>query len=134
MKVGCFGCLLAMALWTSAPVLAHHSAAGVDRSKSVTITGTVKQFKWANPHSWMEIEVSNDRGGSDLWNVEMTSPSFLVRAGWKSTTVKPGDRVSIIVRPMKSGEPGGLFVSITLPSGQVLDERSPLPGQTPPAP
>jgi hypothetical protein len=123
-----------MTLWGSAPVLAHHSAAGVDRSKSVTITGTVKQFKWANPHSWMEIDVPNDRGGSDLWNVEMTSPSFLVKAGWKSTTVKAGDRVSVVVRPMKSGEPGGLFVSITLPSGQVLDERSPLPGQTTPTP
>src|SRR5262249_43310801 len=93
---------------------AHHSMAGFERTKTVTITGTVKQFKWANPHAWIEIEVTNDKG-TTIWNAEMTSPGVLARAGWKSNTVKPGDRVTITGRPLLSGEPGVLFVSVTLP-------------------
>ena len=134
MKGLLIGCSLAIALSVATSAYAHHSAAGIDRTKSVTIVGTVTQFKWANPHSWMEIEVPNDKGGTDTWNIEMMPPSFLVRAGWKSTTVKPGDKVSVVVRPLRNGDPGGLFVSIKLPSGQVLDQQSPLPGQTPATP
>ena len=125
------GSSLVLALLVAGPAAAHHSAAGIDRTRTVTVVGSVRQFKWANPHSWMEIEVPNDKGGVDLWNVEMTAPSFLIKAGWKSSSVKPGDKVSVVVRPFKNGDPGGLFVSVTLPTGQVLDERSPLPGQSP---
>ena len=106
---------------------AHHSAAGVDQTKSVTITGVLKEFKWANPHSWMDIEVTGDTGQTRLWSVEMTAPAYLARAGWTSKTVKPGDKVTVTVRPMKNGDPGGLFVNITLPDGRVL-------GQAPAAP
>jgi len=125
------GSSLVLALFVAGQAAAHHSAAGIDRTRTVTVVGSVRQFKWANPHSWMEIEVPNDKGGVDLWNVEMTAPSFLIKAGWKSNSVKPGDKVSVVVRPFKNGDPGGLFVSVTLPTGQVLDERSPLPGQSP---
>jgi hypothetical protein len=104
---------------------AHHSAAGVDRTKTVTLAGTVKEFRWTNPHSWMRIEVPNDKGGSEIWTLEMTSPAFLVRAGWKSTTLKPGDKVTAVGRPMRNGDPGGLFVSVTLASGQTLGEQPP---------
>jgi hypothetical protein len=107
----------------AAPLLAHHSAAGIDRTKSVTVTGTVKEFRWANPHSWIDVDVQNDKGSTDTWSVEMTSPAFLVRSGWKSTTLKPGDKVSVTMRPFRNGDPGGLFVSITLPDGQVMGER-----------
>ena len=109
------------------PALAHHSAAGIDRSKSITLVGTVRQFGWTNPHSWMEVDVPGEAGAMVTWKVEMTSPAFLVRAGWKSTTVKAGDKVSVVVRPLRSGDPGGLFVSVTLPTGQVLGERAVLP-------
>ena len=112
-----------LGLWIAGSAYAHHSMAGFDRTKNVTIAGTVKQFKWANPHSWIEMEVSNDKGGVEIWNVEMTSPAVLIRAGWKSTTVKPGDKVSIIAHPLQSGDPGGIFVSLTLPDGQTLTDR-----------
>src|SRR6266581_9722590 len=103
----------------------HHSMSGFERTKTVTLTGTIKQFKWANPHCWIEMEVPNSKGSSDIWNVEMTAPGILARAGWKSNLIKPGDKVSIAARPMLSGDPGGLFVSLTLPDGQVFTERSP---------
>jgi hypothetical protein len=132
MKTSLVGALM-VALFVGA-ASAHHSSAGIDRTKSVTIVGTLKQFSWTNPHSWMEIEVPNDKGGVDAWSVEMTSPAVLVRAGWKSNSVKPGEKVTVVVRPFRNGDPGGLFVSVTLPNGQVLTERPPQAAQAPPAP
>ena len=73
----------------------------------------------------------------DIWNFEMTSPAFLVRAGWKSTTLKAGDKVKVTYRPMKDTEKdglGGLFVSITLPDGKVLTQQAPRGGGTPAGP
>ena len=89
----CAGLFL-IALCMAGSAWAHHNAAGIDRTKTVTVEGTVKQFKWANPHAWLEVEVPNPKGGSDLWNFEMTSPTFLVRAGWKSRTSNSTARVS----------------------------------------
>jgi hypothetical protein len=106
------------------PMSAHHSAAGIDRSKTVTLVGTVKEFGWRNPHSYMEIDVPNESGQTVTWKVEMTSPAFLIRAGWKATTLKPGDKVTVKVFPLRDGDPGGLFQSVTLASGEVLTERA----------
>ena len=103
---------------------AHHSAAGIDRSKTVTLVGTVKEFGWRNPHSYMEIDVPNESGQPVTWKVEMTSPAFLIRAGWKSSTLKPGDKVTVKVFPLRDGDPGGLFQSVTLASGEILTERA----------
>ena len=116
--------LILMMTVISSAVYAHHSAAGIDRSKAVTIEGTVKQFKWGNPHAWLDVEVPNKNGGVDVWSLEMTSPTFLVRAGWKSTTVKAGDKVKAVARPLKNGDPGGLFVSVTLPDGRTMTEQA----------
>jgi hypothetical protein len=123
-----------LALLFTAPLLAHHSAAGIDRTKSVTVAGTIKEFRWANPHSWIDVDVPNDKGTTVTWSVEMTSPTFLVRAGWKSTTLKTGDKVSVTMRPFKNGDPGGLFVSVTLPNGTVMTERAAAPAAAAAAP
>jgi hypothetical protein len=115
--------LCAALVLMSAIVSAHHSSAGIDRSKSVELVGTIKQFSWTNPHSWMEVEVPDQKGGTVVWKVEMTSPAYLVRAGWKSTTVKNGDEVKVTVRPLRDGSPGGLFVSVLLSDGRTFTER-----------
>jgi hypothetical protein len=120
-------------LATVAPAVAHHSAAGIDRTKSQVVTGTVKEFRWTNPHSWIDLDVADDKGVTRTWSVEMTSPTFLLRAGWKRSTIKPGDKVSITLRPFRNGDPGGLFMSITLPDGRVLGERSAAPPPSEPA-
>jgi len=119
------GIFLTMAVCVAASAYGHHSAAGIDQTKTVTQEGVVKEFKWANPHSWIELEVKGAKGDTEVWNLEMNPPSYLVRAGWKSTTIKPGDKVKFTARPFKNGDPGGLFVSVTLPDGRTL-------GQTPP--
>jgi hypothetical protein len=116
---------LVIALCVAGSAWAHHNAAGVDRTRMVTIEGTVKQFKWANPHSWVEVEVPDNKGGVVSWNMEMGAPAGLVRAGWKATTLKPGDKVKVVLQPMVNGTPGGLFVSVTLPNGQELTQRAP---------
>ena len=130
MRFPVVGSFIVAILLTASVALAHHSAAGIDREKSVVLTGTVKQFGWTNPHSWMEVDVPDQKGGTVTWKVEMTSPAYLVRAGWKSTTVKPGDEVKVTVRPLRDGSPGGLFVSVLLADGRTLTERA---VATPPA-
>ena len=125
--------LLVIALCLATSAYAHHSAAGIDQTKTVTGEGTLKQFKWANPHSWIEMEVQNKAGATEVWNLEMNPPTYLVRAGWKSTTIKPGDKIKVTARPFRNGDPGGLFVSIELPDGRVLGNNAPR-GGGPPAP
>lgn len=118
-------------LLSAGAVFAHHSAAGIDRTQSKTVTGTVKEFRWGNPHAWIDLDVANDKGVVDTWSIEMTSPTFLLRAGWKSSTMKAGEKVSVTVRPFRDGTPGGLFMSVTLPDGRVMTERPPAPANPP---
>jgi hypothetical protein len=117
------GVVCSIALLTAVPAFAHHSMAGFDRTKTVSLVGTVKQFKWANPHSWIEMEVPDSKGGVAIWNVEMTSPAVLIRAGWKSSLLKPGDKVTVNAHPQQSGELGGIFVSVTLADGRTFTDK-----------
>ncbi len=112
-----------LSLWLVIPAGAHHSMAGFDRKNAVTLVGTVKNFNWQNPHCWIELEVPGKNGETVTWNIEMTAPGYLARAGWKKTSVKPGDKVSVVANPLISGEPGALFVSVTLPDGEKLTQR-----------
>jgi hypothetical protein len=116
-------CALLTGLGLTTSAFAHHSMNGFDRAKTITITGTVKQFKWANPHSWIEVEIVNSKGATEIWNLEMTAPGILARAGWKSTMLKPGDKATFGVHPMVNGDVGGQFVSVTFADGLTLTER-----------
>jgi len=107
--------------------LAHHSPAVFDRTKEVKLVGVVKEFRWSNPHSSIDLSVANNSGGADVWAVEMGSPGSLVKAGWKSTTIKAGDQITVMIHPLRTDEKAGQFVSITLPNGKVLTERAPSP-------
>lgn len=112
-----------VSLWLAAPLAAHHSMTGFDRQHPVTLTGTVKTFSWQNPHCYIEIDVPGKNGEVVTWNVEMTAPGYLVRAGWKKTDVKAGDKVTVVAAPLLNGQPGALFDSITLPDGEKLSQR-----------
>jgi hypothetical protein len=105
------------------PAAAHHSYAMFDKEKNLALTGVVSAFQWTNPHTWIEVQVPNAKGGADKWGVECTSPAVLVRAGWKSSTLKPGDTVMITLHPLRSGELGGSFVSVQLADGRVLSDK-----------
>jgi hypothetical protein len=124
MKSGFLAWALTTVIVTAGTVAAHHSPAVFDRTKEVKLTGTVKAFKWQNPHTWLELDVPGEKGGTVTWGVEMTSPTYLIRAGWKNNSVKPGDKVTVVVNPVRTGEPAGIFISITLPDGQTLYEKA----------
>lgn len=102
------------------PVYAHHSGAMFDTSKKVDVVGTIIDFNWSNPHANFKVNVEKPGGTSEVWAVEMNSPNNLVREGWKRTTLKPGDKVTVTVRPLRDGTPGGQYVSIVLADGTVL--------------
>ena len=114
-----------MAGAAAAPALAHHSFAMFDRQKEITLKGTVKEFQWTNPHSFIEIEVVDPQGAMASYSIEMNSPNNLTRQGWKSTSLKPGDKVSVTMNPLRDGSAGGLFVTVQLPDGRFLGERPP---------
>jgi Family of unknown function (DUF6152) len=102
---------------------AHHSPVQFDRTKKVTLVGTVKEFSWTNPHASIQLSVTNAKGVAETWGVEMNSPNNLVKQGWKSNIIKFGDKVSVVVNPLRTGEHGGIFVSIKLPDGRVLGDK-----------
>jgi hypothetical protein len=101
-------------------VEAHHSFAMFDTTRRVTLSGTVTGFEWTNPHAYIELDVPDTNGGVKHWSVELGSPSILMQGGWKFNDLKPGDKVTLVVSPLKSGQLGGLLARITMPDGRVL--------------
>ena len=104
----------------AAPAFAHHSFAMFDATKTVTLKGTVKEFEWTNPHSWLRVMVTDDAGTPRQWALEMGSPGQQSRVGWKPDSVKPGDQVTVQMHPLKDGSRGGQFLSVELPNGEHL--------------
>ena len=100
--------------------LAHHSTAEFDYSKTVTISGTVKEVQWTNPHSFIQLLVPGK--GKELveWAVEIGSPSVNIGLGWKRTSVKAGDHVTMTVAPARSGKPYGTLRIVTTADGKEL--------------
>ena len=102
------------------PLHAHHSFAMFDTSKRVTMSGTVTAFEWTNPHVYIELDVPDDKGAVKHWSIELGSPSILMQAGWKFSDVKVGDKITVVLSPLRSGEPGGLLAQATVRDGRVL--------------
>jgi hypothetical protein len=108
-----------LALWgtllvAASPASAHHSFAMFDFTKVVTITGTVKEFQWANPHVvlWVNVE-GKDPKTPDVWWLEMTSPGNLTRTGWNRKALSPGDKVVVELNPLRDGKLGGALIKVT---------------------
>jgi hypothetical protein len=106
------------------PAAAHHSFAMFDAGKTISLQGTVKEFLWTNPHSWIHLMVNDADGKSVQWSVELGAPSGLVRQGWLPKTLTPGMDVKLIIHPLRSGDPGGQFLQVTLPDGKQLGDPS----------
>lgn len=115
----------AVLLLASAPAYVHHSGAMFDNTREQTIVGTISEFNWTNPHSSFKVEVKNAEGKVETWAIEMNSPGNLVREGWKRTTIKSGDVVTVVVSPLRDGKPGGSYRSITLADGTKLGGSGP---------
>jgi hypothetical protein len=104
----------------AAPAVAHHSFAMFDQTKTVSLKGTVAEFQWTNPHAWIELDVPNARGVVERWSIELNSPNNLTRQGWRRSTLKAGDKVTVTINPLRDGKKGGLFNTVLLPDGKRL--------------
>jgi Family of unknown function (DUF6152) len=120
MKASGFLAVLAL---LAANAFAHHSPIVFDRTRELRVEGVVKEFKWSMPHSWIHLDVADDKGNVATWGIEMNPASSLARRGWRASTLKPGDKFSVLVYPLRNDEKGGQYISITLPDGRVLSER-----------
>ena len=110
--------LLSMVLF-ALPTAAHHSSAMFDDRSTVKITGTVKAVQWTNPHCWIQLLVPGAEHEVE-WSVEMASPGELFRNGWRPRTLRPGDKVTVTIYPIRDGSPAGQFVSAVTPEGRTL--------------
>jgi Family of unknown function (DUF6152) len=113
--------VLLLAAMPVAPGLAHHSFAMFDQSQQVKLEGVVREFQFTNPHSWIQLLVTPAGGGAaEEWAIELLSPNVLARQGWKKNTIKPGDKVSVLINPLRDGGKGGNLILVTLPNGETL--------------
>lgn len=111
--------LLALGVLSGGPALAHHSFAPYESTLQIKLSGVVTEFKWVNPHVYIEIDAADEKTSEKRhWLIEGASTSILNRAGWKFNMIKPGDRITVIVSPLRNGEPAALLKQITLADGR----------------
>ena len=133
MKTSIFAAIGVVGLALGAPpAWSHHSGAMFEPEKVVTLEGTVKEFEYTNPHSWLYVLVRDDKGSETLWGIEAEGPSALMRAGIKANALRPGDKVTVRTRPLRDGRPAGAWVTVTTSDGEVLNPRpGPIPASAP---
>ena len=119
-RIGIVVLAACLAATSASPALAHHSFAMFDRTKQLTLAGTVKGFQYTNPHSWIQLIVKAPAGDEEEWTIEALSPNVLGRSGWKRNSIVPGDKVTLLIYPLRDGRHGGNLISVTLPDGVTL--------------
>jgi hypothetical protein len=112
--------LLTIGLGFATTAIAHHSFASFEMTKVVTLQGTVHAWEWTNPHTWLWLVVTDEKGGVVTWGIEGTSPGELVREGWSHQSVQVGDKVTVEVHPLKDGRNGGSMMKVTFADGHSL--------------
>ncbi len=118
LALAAFGIAAPLAL--AVPAVAHHSFGAFDRSKEMTVLGTVKEWKWVNPHPSMTVIAPDATGKDAAYTFEYPAPVQLQEKGWTRKMVAIGDKVKVKYNPWRSGNPGGLFQDVTTPDGKSL--------------
>ena len=124
MRLRCTSALVSLAVIASGviltpPVLAHHSFAPYESTMQIKLSGVVTDVKWVNPHVYVEIDATDAKTGEKRhWLIECASTSILNRAGWRFNMITPGDQITVIVSPLRNGEPGALLKQMTLADGR----------------
>ena len=121
----CRSLLLSTPLMLPLPLLAHHSPAMFDFSKQLTLTGTVREFQWTNPHSYIQLVVKNEQGQDEEWSLEMAAPTYLYNLGWRPSTLKAGDVVTVTIAPLRKGGRGGLALKVANADGEPIGRGAP---------
>lgn len=113
-------------LWLLAGVLAgaaafaHHSTAMFDYTQSKKLSGVVRSFQWGNPHNYVQLMTTDSNGAQQEWAIEAGVPSAMTQLGWSRNTLKSGDKVTVVIAPMKDGSRSGSLKSVMLPNGKEL--------------
>jgi hypothetical protein len=115
------GTALGLALATAGPAAAHHSFSMFDNEHQAKMMGTVTAFEWTNPHVYIHLQTAGADGAPKPYTVECANPGILNRVGWKFNLIKPGDKLTLIIAPLRDGEGGGLLKEVTLPDGRVFN-------------
>ena len=105
---------------SACPAYSHHSNVAYNDSKRVTVTGVVREWRWVNPHTWLYLEVNDEKAGKIEWHAEGRAPGVLLRAGWSKTSFQPGETVTVDMRPAKDGSYTGIMMRATKADGTVL--------------
>ena len=102
---------------------AHHSVQMFDLQKEIQVTGTVKEFQYTNPHSWLIVDVENKDGSVTTWGFEAEGPGILMRAGIMRNSLPPGTKVTVTSHPMKDGRPAGTWIKLVTAEGKEMVPR-----------
>ena len=107
----------------SLPVWAHHSHANYDTDAFTTVSGTITEVVWTNPHVWIYMEVVNGQGRPQMWAMEGGSVTSLMRGGWQRNSIKPGDKISVRCNRLRDGSEGCLLGFVTNINGTAMDKE-----------
>ena len=120
------GVLIATAavFFIAAPIIAHHGAASFDTDKEITLKGNVTEWIWANPHCFLKFDATDDTGTVRNWVVETGNPTDMSTRGWRRTSFKFGDQITVTIQPVKNGAPVGRMRKVVLANGQTLGTTS----------
>jgi hypothetical protein len=124
-SLAALGTVVVTTFLANSPVQAHHSFAMFDETKNVVLKGTVAEFQWTNPHSWILMMVSNTQGQPEPWAIQLDAPGALARQGWFPKSLTPGMKVTAVIHPLKySRMRGGKYVAVTFPDGTVMGQAN----------
>ena len=119
------GIAVGILLLTVAPgSQAHHTATMFDPASPKTLNGTVREFQWTNPHCYIQLLVRNEAGVEEEWSLEMAAPMHLQRLGWRKSTLRAGDRITVTFHPLRNGGKGGEVQEATSADGRPLGRPS----------
>ncbi len=99
---------------------AHHSFAMFDMTKEVTVSGTVKEFQWTNPHAYIQIVAKDEQGRDVEWSMEMGAPMYLYARGWRPSSLRAGMQVKVTLNPLRNGRPGGVVREVVTADGRQI--------------
>lgn len=116
--------ILGLSMVLLSPAKAHHSPAMFNLDEKMELSGTVRLFQWTNPHSYIQLVVKNRTGNEEEWSLEMGAPMYLYNQGWRRTSVKAGDRISVLIAPLRKGGKGGLLLQARTSDGQPIGRRA----------
>jgi hypothetical protein len=102
---------------------AHHGTSQYDMTKEVSLTGTVKEWAFGNPHSWLWLNVSPAQGGIEEWSIESAPPNYLARQGWSAATLNADDKLTVLISPLKGETRRGILLEVKRSNGQTLIVR-----------